>query len=106
MSSLGTSKGILEIAKFSVYVTVPIVLMYAFANNTKNLQKFMGNVCISLSISPLSIGICRGFFFLVKLLTKLISACSALARKMLRFLFCFLMELVALHLIIAFVVCS
>ncbi|KAJ6356542.1 hypothetical protein OIU78_004605, partial [Salix suchowensis] len=43
MSSLGTSKGILEIAKFGVYVTVPIVLMYAFANNTKNLQKFMGN---------------------------------------------------------------
>ncbi|KAB5537909.1 hypothetical protein DKX38_015442 [Salix brachista] len=44
MSSLGTSKGILEIAKFGVYVTVPIVLMYAFANNTKNLQKFMGNM--------------------------------------------------------------
>ncbi|KAI5573269.1 hypothetical protein POPTR_010G079100v4 [Populus trichocarpa] len=43
MSSLGTSKGILEIAKFGVYVTVPVVLMYAFANNTKNLQKFMGN---------------------------------------------------------------
>lgn len=42
MSSLGTSKGILEIAKFGVYVTVPIVLMYTFANNTKNLQKFMG----------------------------------------------------------------
>ncbi|KAF1896305.1 hypothetical protein Lal_00018588 [Lupinus albus] len=43
MSSIGTSKGILEIAKFGVYVAVPIVLMYAFANNTKNLQKFMGN---------------------------------------------------------------
>nr|POE87048.1 hypothetical protein CFP56_39425 [Quercus suber] len=43
MSSLGTSKGILEIAKFGVYVTIPIVLMYTFANNTKNLQKFMGN---------------------------------------------------------------
>ncbi|KAJ9182199.1 hypothetical protein P3X46_006222 [Hevea brasiliensis] len=43
MSSLGTSKGILEIAKFGVYVTVPIFLMYAFANNTKNIQKFMGN---------------------------------------------------------------
>jgi len=47
MSSLGTSKGILEIAKFGVYVTVPIVLMYSFANNTNNLQKFMGNVCIN-----------------------------------------------------------
>ncbi|XP_057467318.1 uncharacterized protein LOC130756754 [Actinidia eriantha] len=43
MSSLGTSKGVLEIAKFAVYVTVPIGLMYFFANNTKNLQKIMGN---------------------------------------------------------------
>uniref|UniRef100_A0A2P2Q9X3 Uncharacterized protein LOC105632072 n=1 Tax=Rhizophora mucronata TaxID=61149 RepID=A0A2P2Q9X3_RHIMU len=43
MSSLGTGKGILEIAKFGVYVAVPIILMYTFANNTKNLQKFMGN---------------------------------------------------------------
>ncbi|KAF8388161.1 hypothetical protein HHK36_026827 [Tetracentron sinense] len=43
MSSLGTSKGILEIAKFALYVSVPIAMMYTFANNTKNLQKFMGN---------------------------------------------------------------
>ncbi|XP_027906691.1 uncharacterized protein LOC114166201 isoform X2 [Vigna unguiculata] len=43
MSSLGTSKGILEIAKFGVYVTVPIILMYTFANNSSNLRKFMGN---------------------------------------------------------------
>lgn len=43
MSSLGTSKGVLEIAKFAVYVSVPVGLMYFFANNTKNLQKFMGN---------------------------------------------------------------
>ncbi|KAL5852848.1 hypothetical protein ACOSQ3_007966 [Xanthoceras sorbifolium] len=43
MSSLGTSKGILEIAKFGIYVAIPIVLMYAFANNTKNIQKIMGN---------------------------------------------------------------
>ncbi|XP_050215630.1 uncharacterized protein LOC126666799 [Mercurialis annua] len=43
MSSVGTSKGVLEIVKFGVYVAVPIVLMYAFANNSKNLQKFMGN---------------------------------------------------------------
>ncbi|KAJ6890553.1 hypothetical protein NC651_024145 [Populus alba x Populus x berolinensis] len=48
MSSLGTSKGILEIAKFGVYVTVPVVLMYAFANNTKNLQKFMGNDSVEM----------------------------------------------------------
>ncbi|KAI4365289.1 hypothetical protein MLD38_021285 [Melastoma candidum] len=43
MSSLGTSKGILEIVKFGVYVSIPIFLMYTFANNSKNLQKFMGN---------------------------------------------------------------
>ncbi|KAI7748655.1 hypothetical protein M8C21_012455, partial [Ambrosia artemisiifolia] len=42
MTSLGTSKGVLEIAKFAVYVTVPIGLMYFFANNTGNLHKFMG----------------------------------------------------------------
>ncbi|CAJ1966994.1 unnamed protein product [Sphenostylis stenocarpa] len=43
MSSLGTSKGVLEIAKFGVYVTVPIILMYTFANNPGNISKFMGN---------------------------------------------------------------
>ncbi|XP_057530758.1 uncharacterized protein LOC130809133 [Amaranthus tricolor] len=42
MSSLGAGKGFLEVGKFAIYVTVPIVLIYAFANNTKNLQKFMG----------------------------------------------------------------
>lgn len=47
MSSVGTSKGLLEVAKFAVYVTVPIGLMYFFANNTKNLQKFMGTVKLS-----------------------------------------------------------
>ncbi|TXG72158.1 hypothetical protein EZV62_000737 [Acer yangbiense] len=51
MSSLGTSKGILEIAKFGLYVSVPIFLMYTFANNTKNLQKIMGNVTLSLSLT-------------------------------------------------------
>ncbi|XP_009601637.1 uncharacterized protein [Nicotiana tomentosiformis] len=43
MSSVGTSKGVLEIAKFAVYVSVPISLMYLFANNNKNLQKIMGH---------------------------------------------------------------
>ncbi|WCJ23905.1 hypothetical protein M5689_005903 [Euphorbia peplus] len=43
MSSVGTSKGILEIAKFGIYVSVPIFLMYTYANNTENLKKFMGN---------------------------------------------------------------
>ncbi|KAK9930960.1 hypothetical protein M0R45_018260 [Rubus argutus] len=43
MSNVGTAKGILEIAKFGIYVTIPIVLMYTFANNSKNIQRFMGN---------------------------------------------------------------
>uniref|UniRef100_A0A1J3CJA4 Uncharacterized protein n=1 Tax=Noccaea caerulescens TaxID=107243 RepID=A0A1J3CJA4_NOCCA len=43
MSSVGTSKGILEIAKFGFYVAVPIGLMYTFANNSTNIKKFMGN---------------------------------------------------------------
>lgn len=50
MSSLGTSKGILEIAKFAVYVSVPIGLMYFFANNTGNLQKVINNVRIYIII--------------------------------------------------------
>lgn len=54
MSSLGTSKGILEIAKFGIYVGVPIFLMSTFANNSKNMQRFMGNVT-TLSLSPRSI---------------------------------------------------
>ncbi|KAI5397384.1 uncharacterized protein LOC127092984 [Lathyrus oleraceus] len=42
MLSLGTSKGILEIVKFGVYVTVPIVLMYVYVSNTDNtLHKFI-----------------------------------------------------------------
>ena len=44
MSNVGTSKGVLEVAKFGLYVAIPIVLMYTFANNSKNIQKFMGNV--------------------------------------------------------------
>jgi hypothetical protein len=66
MSSVGISKGILEIAKFGLYVSVPIVLMYAFANNTKNLQKFMGNVTLSLSLCFFCIWVCFGkFLFLI-----------------------------------------
>jgi hypothetical protein len=71
MSSLGTSKGILEIAKFGVYVTVPIVLMYVYASNTDNtLHKFIGKVLTSLSrflFSFLFIYFIRGFNFMVLL---------------------------------------
>ncbi|XP_078434963.1 uncharacterized protein LOC144705962 [Wolffia australiana] len=42
MSSVGTSKGILEIAKFAIYVAVPIGLTYSVATNSKTLQKLMG----------------------------------------------------------------
>ena len=50
MSSLGTSKGILEVFKFGIYVGVPIFLMYAVTNKTDNLQKLTGqvNVCSAL----------------------------------------------------------
>lgn len=49
MSSLGTSKGILEIAKFALYVSVPITLMYSFAHNSEFLQKVVRNVRSLLS---------------------------------------------------------
>ncbi|KAK9087080.1 hypothetical protein Syun_029474 [Stephania yunnanensis] len=42
MSSLGTSKGILEIVKFSLYVCMPIGLMYTFTRNPDKLLKTMG----------------------------------------------------------------
>ena len=42
MSSLGTSKGILEIAKFAVYVSIPAALTYAVATESKTLHKLMG----------------------------------------------------------------
>ncbi|KAF7002080.1 hypothetical protein CFC21_030493 [Triticum aestivum] len=42
MSSLGTSKGILEIAKFGVYVAVPVTLTYLVATDSKAIKKLMG----------------------------------------------------------------
>ncbi|PKA61413.1 hypothetical protein AXF42_Ash014330 [Apostasia shenzhenica] len=42
MSSLGTARGILEIAKFAVYVTVPVVLTYAVATDAGAVHKLMG----------------------------------------------------------------
>ena len=44
MSSLGTSKGILEVAKFGVYVSVPVALTYLVATDSKTLKKLMGLV--------------------------------------------------------------
>ena len=45
MSSLGTSKGVLEIAKFGVYVAVPVALTYLVATDSKTLKKLRGLVC-------------------------------------------------------------
>ncbi|EEE66683.1 hypothetical protein OsJ_23333 [Oryza sativa Japonica Group] len=42
MSSIGTSKGVLEIAKFGVYVSVPVALTYLVATDSKTLKKLMG----------------------------------------------------------------
>lgn len=35
MSSIGTSKGVLEIVKFAVYVSVPIGLIYLLDSNVR-----------------------------------------------------------------------
>ncbi|KAG8083637.1 hypothetical protein GUJ93_ZPchr0016g2541 [Zizania palustris] len=44
MSSIGTSKAVLEIAKFGVYVSVPVVLTYLVTTDSKTLKKLMGLV--------------------------------------------------------------
>jgi hypothetical protein len=56
MSSLGTSKGILENAKFGVYGSVPVALTYLVATGSKDLKKLMGLVrsFTSHSLPPLA----------------------------------------------------
>ncbi|KAF3781341.1 hypothetical protein EJ110_NYTH35150 [Nymphaea thermarum] len=51
MSSIGPGKGLLEVAKFGIYVAIPIVMMYTFAYDSKNLERIMGNVSSSLTLS-------------------------------------------------------
>ena len=51
MSSVGRKKGLLEVFKFATYVAIPVVMMYAFANNSENLEKIIRNVSLSLSLS-------------------------------------------------------
>ncbi|CAL1411231.1 unnamed protein product [Linum trigynum] len=41
MSNIGVAKGILEVAKFAVYVSVPVFLM-SFAADTKFMNKLTG----------------------------------------------------------------
>jgi len=43
MSGVGRKKGILEVFKFATYVTIPIVMMSMFANNTENLYRIIRN---------------------------------------------------------------
>lgn len=51
MSSVGRKKGLLEVFKFATYVAIPVVMMYAFANNSENLEKIIRNVSPPLSLS-------------------------------------------------------
>ena len=44
MSAVGRKKGLLEVFKFGTYVAIPVVMMYAFANNSENLEKIIRNV--------------------------------------------------------------
>jgi hypothetical protein len=50
MSSVGRKKGLLEVFKFATYVAIPVVMMYAFANNSENLEKIIRNVSLSFSV--------------------------------------------------------
>ncbi|XP_034679537.1 uncharacterized protein LOC117909586 [Vitis riparia] len=52
MSSIGTSKGILEVGKFALYVSIPIGLMYTLANNSENMKKLIQKDCQPLLGSP------------------------------------------------------
>ncbi|KAL6312597.1 hypothetical protein AAG906_006726 [Vitis piasezkii] len=56
MSSIGTSKGILEIGKFAFYVSIPIDLMYTLANNSENMKKlvqkvFFSSICYEIGVA-------------------------------------------------------
>ncbi|WOK91779.1 protein Pet [Canna indica] len=42
MSSIGRSKALLEIGKFALYVTVPIVLTYSVVSSSGTIHKLMG----------------------------------------------------------------
>lgn len=44
MSAVGKKKGLLEVFKFGTYIAIPIVMMYAFANNSDNLERIIRNV--------------------------------------------------------------
>ncbi|KAL6334165.1 hypothetical protein AAG906_006738 [Vitis piasezkii] len=61
MSSIGTSKGILEIGKFAFYVSIPIDLMYTLANNSENMKKLIRKVFFS-SIDAMKLVIKYLFF--------------------------------------------
>ena len=41
----------LEVFKFATYVATPVVMMYAFAKKSENLEKLIRNVSLSLTLS-------------------------------------------------------
>ncbi|KAL6342772.1 hypothetical protein AAG906_016606 [Vitis piasezkii] len=51
MSSIGTSKGILEIGKFAFYVSIPIDLMYTLTNNSENMKKLVQKALRELMVN-------------------------------------------------------
>lgn len=57
MSALGKKKGLLEVFKFGTYIAIPIVMMYAFANNSDNLEKIIRNVSTYVTFQLTSITI-------------------------------------------------
>ncbi|CAN0887137.1 hypothetical protein LINGRAHAP2_LOCUS15543 [Linum grandiflorum] len=62
MSNVGFSKGVLEVAKFAVYVSVPVFLM-SFAADTKFLHKLTGKVTsTSPPPTPTPLPVQLGFF--------------------------------------------
>jgi hypothetical protein len=65
MSAIGKKKGLLEVFKFGTYIAIPIVMMYAFANNSENLEKIIRNVSTSVLLPPTAMAV-FGHMYLVR----------------------------------------
>lgn len=44
MSAVGAKKGVLEVFKFGCYISIPILMMSAFAYDPQNLERIIRNV--------------------------------------------------------------
>jgi hypothetical protein len=55
----------LEVFKFGTYIAIPIVMMYAFANNSENLEKIIRNVSTSVLLPPTAMAV-FGHMYLVR----------------------------------------